>query len=53
MEARTAEQFWRTAGSQVLALETIIYAVGTAFIVLVMVKDQQVIFHRTAASPIR
>jgi diguanylate cyclase (GGDEF)-like protein len=35
---------------ELLALETIIYAVGTAFIVLLMVKDQQVLFHRTAAS---
>jgi diguanylate cyclase (GGDEF)-like protein len=35
---------------ELLALETIIYAVGTAFIVLLMVKDQQLLFHRTAAS---
>ena len=35
---------------ELLALETMIYAVGTAFIVLLMVKDQQVLFHRTAAS---
>jgi diguanylate cyclase (GGDEF)-like protein len=35
---------------QILALETIIYAVGTAFIVLLMVKDHQVVMHRTAAS---
>jgi diguanylate cyclase (GGDEF)-like protein len=35
---------------ELLALETSIYAVGTAFIVLLMVKDQQVLFHRTAAS---
>src|SRR4029079_794656 len=35
---------------ELLALETMIYAVGTAFIVLLIVKDQQVIFHRTAAS---
>jgi diguanylate cyclase (GGDEF)-like protein len=35
---------------ELLALETMIYAVGTAFIVLLMVKDQQVLFHRTVAS---
>jgi diguanylate cyclase (GGDEF)-like protein len=35
---------------ELLALETMIYAVGTAFIVLLMVKDQQLLFHRTAAS---
>jgi diguanylate cyclase (GGDEF)-like protein len=35
---------------QVLALETIIYAVGTAFLVLIMVKDHQVRVQRTAAS---
>jgi len=35
---------------ELLALETMIYAVGTAFIVLLIVKDQQVVFHRTAAS---
>ena len=35
---------------ELLAVETMIYAVGTAFIVLLMVKDQQVLFHRTAAS---
>jgi diguanylate cyclase (GGDEF)-like protein len=35
---------------ELLALETMIYAVGTAFIVLLMVKDQQVLFHRNEAS---
>jgi diguanylate cyclase (GGDEF)-like protein len=35
---------------ELLALETMIYAVGTAFIVLLIVKDQQVVYHRTAAS---
>jgi diguanylate cyclase (GGDEF)-like protein len=35
---------------ELLALETMIYAVGTAFIVLLMVRDQQVLFHRNAAS---
>ncbi len=35
---------------QVLALETIIYAIGTAFLVLIMVKDHQVRVQRTAAS---
>jgi len=39
-----------TGWLELLALETMIYAVGTAFIVLLMVKDQQVLFHRTAAS---
>lgn len=34
----------------VLALETIIYAVGTAFIVLLMVSDHHVRVYRTAAS---
>ena len=34
----------------VLALETIIYAVGTAFIVLVMVKDHHVHVYRKAAT---
>ena len=34
----------------VFALETIIYAVGTAFIVLLMVKDQHVHVYRNAAS---
>lgn len=34
----------------VLALETIIYAVGTAFIVLLMVKDHHVHVYRRAAS---
>ena len=35
---------------ELLALETMIYAVGTAFIVLLIVKDQQVVIHRTAAA---
>jgi diguanylate cyclase (GGDEF)-like protein len=35
---------------QVLALETVFYAIGTAFIVLLMVKDHQVIVERTAAN---
>jgi diguanylate cyclase (GGDEF)-like protein len=35
---------------ELLALETMIYAVGTAFIVLLMVKDHQVVVHRTAAA---
>src|SRR5581483_11731696 len=35
---------------RVFALETMIYAVGTAFIVLTLVKDYHVHFHRTAAS---
>jgi diguanylate cyclase (GGDEF)-like protein len=35
---------------QVLALETIIYAIGTAFLVLIMVKDHQVRVQRRAAS---
>lgn len=34
----------------VLLLETIIFAVGSAFIVLLMVKDQHVRFYRTAAT---
>jgi diguanylate cyclase (GGDEF)-like protein len=34
----------------VLALETIIYAVGTAFIVLLMVKDHHVHYYRRAAT---
>jgi diguanylate cyclase (GGDEF)-like protein len=34
----------------VFAVETIIYAVGTAFIVMLMVKDQHVLFYRTAAT---
>ncbi len=34
----------------VFALESIIYAVGTAFIVLLMVKDQHVHFYRHAAT---
>jgi len=34
----------------VFALETIVYAVGTAFIVLLMVKDQHVGFYRHAAA---
>jgi diguanylate cyclase (GGDEF)-like protein len=34
----------------VFALETVIYAVGTAFIVLLMVKDHSVGIYRTAAS---
>ncbi len=37
---------WQT----VLALETIIYAVGTAFIVLLMVKDHHVHFYRKVAT---
>ncbi len=37
---------WQT----ILALETIIYAVGTAFIVLLMVKDQHVQIYRKAAT---
>jgi diguanylate cyclase (GGDEF)-like protein len=37
---------WQT----VLALETFIYAIGTAFIVLLMVKDHHVHIYRTAAS---
>jgi diguanylate cyclase (GGDEF)-like protein len=35
---------------QVLALETMFYAIGTAFIVLLMVKDHQVTVERTAAN---
>ncbi|MBI1205423.1 MAG: diguanylate cyclase [Rhodopseudomonas sp.] len=34
----------------IMALETIIYAVGTAFIVLLMVKDHHVHFYRQAAT---
>ena len=34
----------------VFALETMLYAVGTAFIVLLMVKDHHVHVYRTAAS---
>ncbi|HEY4139980.1 MAG TPA: GGDEF domain-containing protein [Pseudolabrys sp.] len=37
---------WQT----VLALETIIYAIGTAFIMLLMVKDHHVHFYRLAAT---
>jgi diguanylate cyclase (GGDEF)-like protein len=37
---------WRT----VLAVESIIYAIGTAFIVMLMVKDQHVHFYRLAAT---
>jgi diguanylate cyclase (GGDEF)-like protein len=37
---------WQT----ILALETMIYAVGTAFIVLLMVKDHHVRFYRHAAT---
>jgi diguanylate cyclase (GGDEF)-like protein len=37
---------WQT----VLALESIIYAIGTAFIVLLMVKDHHVHFYRLAAT---
>ena len=37
---------WQT----ILALETIIYAVGTAFMVLLMVKDHHVQIYRTAAT---
>lgn len=37
---------WQTA----FALETMIYAVGTAFIVLLMVKDHHVHFYRKAAT---
>ena len=36
----------------VFTLETILYAVGTAFIVMLMVKDHHVHVYRTAASPI-
>ncbi len=39
-----------TAWLTVFALETIIYAVGTAFIVLLMVKDHHVHVYRRAAS---
>ncbi|MBV9348661.1 MAG: GGDEF domain-containing protein [Pseudolabrys sp.] len=35
---------------QVFVLETVIYSVGTAFIVLLLVKDKYVQVHRTAAS---
>ena len=35
----------------VFALETMLYAVGTAFIVLLMVKDHHVDIYRNAASP--
>lgn len=35
---------------QLFVLETVLYAVGTAFIVLLMVKDHHVHIHRTAAS---
>jgi diguanylate cyclase (GGDEF)-like protein len=34
----------------VLAIETIIYSIGTAFLVLIMVKDREVRIQRTAAS---
>jgi diguanylate cyclase (GGDEF)-like protein len=37
---------WQT----VLAVESIIYAIGTAFIVMLMVKDQHVHFYRLAAT---
>jgi diguanylate cyclase (GGDEF)-like protein len=37
---------WQT----VLAIETIIYAIGTAFIMLLMVKDHHVHFYRLAAT---
>jgi diguanylate cyclase (GGDEF)-like protein len=39
-----------TSWQAVLALETIIYAVGTAFIVLLMVKDHHVHVYRKAAT---
>jgi len=35
---------------EVLALETMFYAIGTAFIVLLIVKDHQVVVERTAAT---
>ncbi len=35
---------------QLFAIETILYAVGTAFIVLLLVKDHHVQIHKTAAS---
>ena len=36
--------------SEVFALETVLYAVGAAFIVLTMVKERSVVIYRTAAS---
>lgn len=39
-----------TSWQAVLALETIIYAVGTAFIVLLMVKDHHVHYYRRVAT---
>ena len=42
--------FYAARWLTVLALETIIYTVGTAFIVLLMVKDRHVHFYRTAAT---
>ena len=36
--------------SEIFALETMLYAVGVAFIVLLMVKDRSVVTYRTAAS---
>jgi GGDEF domain-containing protein len=41
---------YATGWMTVFALETIIYAVGTAFIVLLMVKDHHVNVYRSAAS---
>ena len=42
--------FFSSRWLTVLALEAIIYAVGTAFIVMLMVKDRHVQFYRTAAT---
>jgi diguanylate cyclase (GGDEF)-like protein len=42
--------FFASRWLTVLALEAIIYAVGTAFIVMLMVKDRHVHFYRTAAT---
>ncbi len=43
-------EFFSRGWVTVFALETMIYAVGTAFIVLLMVKDHHVHIHRNAAS---
>jgi diguanylate cyclase (GGDEF)-like protein len=49
MQAFLSEAY-ASAGLTVFTLETILYAIGTAFIVLLMVKDNDVDVYRSAAS---